>query len=75
MLIREKGLFARGSMLLLSFLGILIFLLISVMHEEQSAPLTDLQCVDNVFKELFRGNRPHQTKSKIKQEHQNSARP
>ncbi|WP_165072136.1 hypothetical protein [Desulfovibrio sp. ZJ200] len=56
MLIHEKAPFARGSLLLLSFLALFAVLLMPVMRDESGNHLTGLQYADNVFNELSKGS-------------------
>lgn len=56
MLIHEKAPFARGSLLLLSFLVLFAVLLMPVMRDENGNHLTGLQYADNVFNELSKGS-------------------
>ncbi|MDR2488055.1 MAG: hypothetical protein LBD42_00890 [Desulfovibrio sp.] len=56
MIIRDKGPFIRGGMLLLSFAGIFSLLLTPVMRDEKGVRLTGLQYADNVFNELSKGS-------------------
>ena len=56
MLIREKGPFFRGSLLLVSFLVLFCVLLMPVMRDEYGNHLTGLQYADNVFNELSKGS-------------------
>ncbi len=56
MLIHEKAPFARGSLLLLSFLVLFSVLLMPVMRDESGNHLTGLQYADNVFNELSKGS-------------------
>ena len=56
MLVREKGPFIRGGLLLLSFVAVFCVLLTPVMRDERGAHLTGLQYADNVFNELYKGS-------------------
>lgn len=56
MLIRKKGPFFRGSLLLISFLVLFLVLLMPVMRDENGNHLTGLQYADNVFNELSKGS-------------------
>ncbi|MDR1777717.1 MAG: hypothetical protein LBR31_07830 [Desulfovibrio sp.] len=58
MLVREKGPFIRGSLLLLSFAVVFCVLLLPIMPDDTkvSGHLTGLQYADNVFNELSKGS-------------------
>ncbi|MDR1659991.1 MAG: hypothetical protein LBR94_06585 [Desulfovibrio sp.] len=56
MLVREKGSFVRGGLLLLSFAAVFCALLMPVIRDERGARLTGLQYADNVFNELSKGS-------------------
>jgi hypothetical protein len=56
MIVRNKGPFIRGCLLLASFAVIFCVLLMPIMHDEKGAPLTGLQYADNVFNELSKGS-------------------
>jgi hypothetical protein len=56
MLIREKGPFIRGSLLLLSFGVVFCALLTPLLKSEMGEPITGLQYADSVFNELSKGS-------------------
>ena len=56
MLIRERGPFLRGVLMLAVFFVLLAALFMRVFHDENGKPLTGLEYADNVFNRLSKGS-------------------